>query len=188
MAAGLALQAVLGAVLSQGARLAMPGGIYLASVYAWRVDLTQVEAVADILEADSTLGLHTSVAQLRGGLQQRIAPLQQQLQQIAATLAARIDFSDEGDVEEQQHHLQAPLQAPLQALQHQLQHLLAHAETGRRLREGIVLALIGPPNAGNPACLTPYCKKNARLFLPSQVPRVTLLKKAWNGTALRYVW
>ncbi len=185
-----AQRTVLAAVLNQGARLANPGEFTWRAFMHGRLDLTQVEAVADIIEADSALALRGSVEQLRGGLQQRIAALQQRLQHLGAYLAACIDFSDEGDVQQHtQRDAQTPLHTQLQGIQADLLALLDNAEKGRRIREGLTIALIGPPNAGKSSLLNALLQEERAIV--SAMPGTTrdTIEEAveWEGLAVRLV-
>ena len=83
-------------ILKQGARLAEPGEFTRRAFTSGRLDLTQAEAVADLIDAASEKALNSAVSQLKGGLSKRINKLFDQLLEVQAQLEAAIDFSEEG--------------------------------------------------------------------------------------------
>lgn len=136
--------AVLEAALSAGARLAEPGEFTRRAWLHGKLDRIQVEAVQDLIEAESPRLQRVAAAQLEGGLSRRLDALRQSLVRTLAAMAHHLDFPDEDE---------APtpldvLEQSLDSVHAGLAALLATAPEGRLLREGAVAVLAGRPNAG----------------------------------------
>lgn len=142
-------KAVLDAVLAQGARLAHPGEFTLRAFLNGRLDLTQAEAVADVIHARTELALAAAQEQLAGKLSQRIHRVREELVQIMAHLEAHLDFPEEDIAPDTGAHLQARLAAAVAFMDE----LLRTADEGRILRRGIRAAIIGRPNVGKSSLL-----------------------------------
>ncbi|HEX9841753.1 MAG TPA: tRNA uridine-5-carboxymethylaminomethyl(34) synthesis GTPase MnmE, partial [bacterium] len=125
------LRTVLELATGGGARLAQPGEFTLRAFLSGRIDLTQAEAVGDLVRAQSALGLRVSANQLRGRLHAEIAALTDEVRQVAALVAAGIDFPEEDVVFAHREQIAGRLEragARLDAL-------LARAGQGRIARE-----------------------------------------------------
>ena len=145
----MVLHTILELILQQNVRLAQPGEFTQRAFLQGRLDLTQVEAVADLLQARSKLGVCAAVNQLQGKLYQAIEAVKAQIFHVAALLEATIDFSDE---DETFTHRDDCLARLVQA-QKDLETLLASAEKGKLMRSGLGVALIGKPNSGKSSLL-----------------------------------
>ncbi|MEI9981671.1 MAG: tRNA uridine-5-carboxymethylaminomethyl(34) synthesis GTPase MnmE [Edaphobacter sp.] len=130
--------------LSAGARLAEPGEFTQRAYLSGRLDLTQAEAVSDLIDATTLHQARIAAQQLGGALSRQITPIKQQLTTLIATLEAGIDFAED-DLEV----LPAPeITARIQSIQTQLTALEQTASYGRIVRGGFTLAIVGRPNAG----------------------------------------
>jgi tRNA modification GTPase len=138
------LRDIVRAAIDAGARLAEPGEFTLRAFLNGRLDLVQAEAVADLVDAVTPLQARTAFDQLEGTLTRAIGELDRQLFDLAAQLEASVDFPDEG------YHFVGPGEAA-EALSHVrsgIDRLLATSATGRVIREGRTIAILGKPNVG----------------------------------------
>jgi len=140
---------VVGIAVAQGARMAQPGEFSRRAFLNGRMDLTEAEAVADLIEARSESALKLSIAQLNGALAQRAESLRQAVISIRAHLEAEIDFADED--------LNLPgrdqLVNKITYLRDDIAVLKDTFSRGRLMREGARAAIIGKPNAGKSSVL-----------------------------------
>ena len=146
---GLVTASILRLLLQAGARMAEPGEFTLRAFMNGKLDLTQAEAVMDLISAKTPLALRAAGEQLEGRLGAEITRLRGVILQAVAHLEAWIDFPEEGLGEE----VVAGLLETIEEAQRQVQRLLSTAEEGRILREGIRLAICGAPNAGKSSLL-----------------------------------
>ncbi|MDW8050872.1 MAG: tRNA uridine-5-carboxymethylaminomethyl(34) synthesis GTPase MnmE [Armatimonadota bacterium] len=142
------LRRVLEVVWREGARPAQPGEFTLRAFLNGKLDLAQAEAVADLIRARSEAQLRSALALHEGKLSQRTHQLSDALLRILATVEAHIDFSEElGELDP------STLAPDIQALIAELDALLRTARTGRLLREGARVAIVGRPNVGKSSLL-----------------------------------
>jgi len=138
------LRAIVAASVANGARLAEPGEFTLRAFLNNRVDLTQAEAVADLIDAVTPLQARAAFDQLEGTLTQRIAQLDATLFDLIARLEASVDFPEEG-----YHFVESDeLLASLDRLLEHVSALLSDGRRGRMIREGLQIAIVGKPNVG----------------------------------------
>jgi len=140
---------VLAVVLEAGARMARPGEFTERAFLNGKLDLTQAEAVMDLISAGTPRAARAATAQLEGRLGQEIHVLRGELLECVAHLEAFIDFPEEGIDPESG----VALRRRMERIAEHLAILLATADEGRLLREGITLALCGAPNAGKSSLL-----------------------------------
>jgi tRNA modification GTPase len=138
------LNLLLRQALSLGARLAEPGEFTQRAFLSGRIDLTQAEAVRDLIEAQTLTQARLAASQMGGALSRRIQPAKRQLLELIALLEAGIDFAeDDLAVAPQSEILRR-----IQEIHPQLTALEATFTRGRILHDGLTLAIVGRPNAG----------------------------------------
>ncbi len=145
----LVTQRVLQRLFVCGARPAEPGEFSRRAFENGRLDLTQAEAIMDIISAGSDLALRAAQNQLQGAISQQVEAAEDELLGVAAHLVAYIDFPDE-DIEPASL---LSLQEGLSSVENRLRRLLQTADTGRFLREGVRTAIVGAPNVGKSSLL-----------------------------------
>ena len=158
----LALQHVLEAVLSRGARLATPGEFTKRAFLNGRIDLSQAESVIDVIRAKTDAGLQLAVQQLRGKLSTQVNHLRDHIAQLLASVEASIDFADE-DIEIISH---AQIDEQLQNTLAAIDQLLAGAQEGKILRDGLSLAIVGKPNVGKSSLLNLFLQEERAIVTP----------------------
>lgn len=138
------LEAIVGASVAAGARIANPGEFTFRAFLNGRLDLVQAEAVGDLIDAVTPLQARIAFDQLEGTLTRRLREMDAALLEIIAPLEASLDFPDEG------YHFvtTAKIADDLELTLTALDALLADARRGRIIREGFTVAIIGRPNAG----------------------------------------
>ena len=138
------LRAIVAAAIDRGARLAEPGEFTLRAFLNGRIDLTQAEAVADLIDAATPLQARAAFDQLQGTLTRAIGEIDAALFDLIARLEASVDFPEEG-----YHFVEAgELAAAIDRLIARLGALLVGARRGRLVREGLQIAIAGKPNVG----------------------------------------
>jgi tRNA modification GTPase len=140
---------VLEACLGAGSRAARPGEFTERAFLNGKMDLTQAEAVMDLVRARTDLALRSAHEQLEGGLGEKIGAIRGELVELLAHLEAAIDFPEEGIAPDGG----VRLRARLDSIRQQMRALLATADQGRILREGLRAVIYGPTNAGKSSLL-----------------------------------
>ncbi|MEO8635030.1 MAG: tRNA uridine-5-carboxymethylaminomethyl(34) synthesis GTPase MnmE [Gemmatimonadales bacterium] len=135
---------LLAALEAAGARPAHPGEFTRRALMNGKLDLLQAEALADLVDAEAPAQARLALAQMEGGLSRRIAELRESLIGLLALLAYEVDFPDEDDGPLPRTRLEAE-RASVSA---QVTALLATAPLAERVRQGALVVLSGPPNAG----------------------------------------
>lgn len=141
---------ILQLLLRQGARLAEPGEFTKRAFLNGRVDLSQAEAVMDLIRAKTDKAMNLALNQLDGNLSHLIRALRQEILETLAQVEVNIDYPEYDDVEEMTTRLLVEKATQVQA---QIQDLLQTAQQGKILREGLNTAIIGRPNVGKSSLL-----------------------------------
>ncbi len=156
------MQALLQAVLAAGARLARPGEFSERAFLNNKMDLVQAEAVADLIDAQSTAAARSAVASLQGEFSRQIQRFNSKLIELRQFVEAAIDFPDE-DIE---FINDSNVVADLEQLIEQLQVIQNAATQGRLLQQGINVVITGKPNAGKSSLLNQLCGVDSAIVTP----------------------
>lgn len=144
-----ALESILQLILRSGARMANPGEFTERAFVNGRIDLAQAEAVMDVIQAKSRAGLTSAVSQLEGRLSKVINKTRNELTELVTRLEVMIDYPEE-DLED----IAVPdVSGALKGIQKKLQHMLEESQSGRMIRDGVMAAIAGTPNAGKSSLL-----------------------------------
>jgi tRNA modification GTPase len=161
-------QAVIAGVLDalamiEGCRPAEAGEFTRRAFENGRLDLTAVEGLADLIAAETQAQRRLAFRQLKGLIGDRAEAWRRRLIEALALVEARIDFSDEADVPDD---LLGPALHAAQQLRDEIAGVLADGRRGERLRDGLVVAIAGPPNAGKSTLLNRLARREAAIVSP----------------------
>ena len=161
------IKEILDLALRLGARLAEPGEFTKRAFLNGRLDLSQAEAVMDIIQSQTRLGLEVAVDQLEGSLSRRIVSLSEHLFDIVVRVEASIDFPEDDLPEILPDEIDDVI---VQSLE-ELDELLATADEGKMLREGLRTVITGRPNVGKSTLLNKLLDENRALV--TDIPGTT---------------
>jgi tRNA modification GTPase len=156
------LAAIMAALRAQGLRLAEPGEFTRRAFQNGKLDLMQAEAVADLTAAETEAQRRQALRQLDGRLGALYRGWSERLLRLLAHLEAAIDFPDEDLPPE----IEARVAADTMALAGEIAAHLADGHRGERLRDGISVAILGPPNAGKSSLLNQLARREAAITSP----------------------
>ena len=159
---------VLQLVLQHGARLAEPGEFTKRAFLNGRIDLSQAEAVIDLIRAKTDRAMNVALGQMEGRLSNRIQRLRQEILETLAHVEVNIDYPEYDDVEEMTHEM---LIKKATKVRNEIETLLATSKQGKILREGLSTVIIGRPNVGKSSLLNGLVHENKAIV--TDIPGTT---------------
>lgn len=181
----LPLRKVLELTIKEGARLAEPGEFTKRAFLNGRLDLTEAEAVLDLIKAKTDESQKIALDQLQGRLSERIYDLRERLTEICALIEAHIDFPEE-DIELSS---KKEITESLSSIIKELGNLLKTYEEGRFFRDGLAAAIVGRPNVGKSSLLNALLEKERAIV--TEMPGTTrdIIEECLNisGLPLRII-
>lgn len=163
----IALKNVLALCLRHGARMAEPGEFTKRAFLNGRLDLSEAEAVIDLIRAKTDKSFDVSMSQLRGALSEEIRAIRKDILDLLVEVTVNIDYPDE-DIEELTYK---KLSESIAAIRGNIEKLLSSADSGRILREGLNVAIVGKPNVGKSSLMNALLKESRAIV--TEIPGTT---------------
>ncbi|MBS1730641.1 MAG: tRNA uridine-5-carboxymethylaminomethyl(34) synthesis GTPase MnmE, partial [Bacteroidetes bacterium] len=152
-------QKILESVIALGARIAKPGEFTLRAFLNGKMDLTQAEAVADLIASNSEAAKNTALKTMRGGFSHQLKEIRETLLAFSSLMELELDFSEE-DVEFADRSALLKL---LEFAEQTIHELLHSFQLGNVIKNGVLVAIIGKPNAGKSTLLNNLLNENRAL-------------------------
>jgi len=162
------IEALVDRLLELGARPAEAGEFTRRAFEHGKLDLTEAEGLADLVDAETSAQREQALAQMTGALKSLYEDWRTQLVSIMAAIEGEIDFPDEDGVPD---HLAQTARTAIQSLQDQMRLHLDDNHRGEKIRGGFNIAIIGPPNAGKSSLLNALAKRDAAIV--TDIPGTT---------------
>lgn len=163
----VALRKTLDLVLKNGARMAEPGEFTKRAFLNGRLDLSQAEAIIDLIKAKTDTGFNAAMSQIQGGLSKKIKEIRNELMNILVDVAVNIDYP-----EEQIDHLTYRIMTEnLRSTNKKIKQLLDSTSTGKIIKDGLKIAIIGKPNVGKSSLMNILLKEDRAIV--TSIPGTT---------------
>ncbi len=163
----LAAKKVLEEVIRSGARMAEPGEFTKRAFLNGRIDLSQAEAVIDIINSKTEISMKAAVQQSKGKISKEVNLLREDLLEIIASIEATVDYP-EADLEE---ITSDEVSLKLKKILNRMDYMLSNAEEGKIIREGLSIVIVGKPNVGKSSLLNSLIMENRAIV--TDVPGTT---------------
>ncbi|MDD3350254.1 MAG: tRNA uridine-5-carboxymethylaminomethyl(34) synthesis GTPase MnmE, partial [Eubacteriales bacterium] len=163
----IALGKIFSLVLAQGARIAEPGEFTKRAFLNGRIDLSQAEGVIDLIRAKTDKAFETALAQMEGGISALVRECRAALTDLLVQIAVNIDYPEE-DIEEMTYE---KLLLGTEEILERVQKLLSTAETGRMIREGLRVTIVGRPNVGKSSLMNALLRESRAIV--TNIPGTT---------------
>ncbi|MGL4483478.1 MAG: tRNA uridine-5-carboxymethylaminomethyl(34) synthesis GTPase MnmE, partial [Anaerovoracaceae bacterium] len=168
---------ILELALREGARLAEPGEFTKIAFLNGRLDLSQAEAVIDLIKAKTDISYDSALAQLEGNFSKDIRIIRESLLEILAKIIVALDYPEEGAFEDEwdesnsETKLAEEIGKKINEANKKIEELINSADTGRILREGLKIAIVGEPNVGKSSILNALLKESRSIV--TDIPGTT---------------